>query len=404
MPSAMHKTTFPTPLLRVEIPAEFGLSEEAFRLLRDQVYFMDEKVASVSFSDGRLEIRFSEPYPDPDTFKENVVRLVQRTSRSFQRAIPEVVAEEEGEVLHQGDPYPVLTGERQVVQTGPGVYVYQGGFLKCLEALDRIFCEAALERGAIPQSVPTTVPATSLVQNGYVAGFPHQLFLVGSIHHDLELVEGLAREPQKYLGPGGALEDVASHHTQLLSPTVCYHTFESLRGQTLEREECLFTSLGRCHRNEGAGVGGLHRLQTFTMREIIYLGSPVFVEAERTWTMDHLKELFHQWKLNYRIVTASDAFFAGGAEKRRAYQTTFKLKYEMQLYLPHAKEWLAVASFNHHQGTLTGAYQVKAKSAEPLFSGCTGYGYERLAYALYAQKGMDGSAWPKGLKDEFDRP
>ncbi|MBI2167194.1 MAG: hypothetical protein HYU34_02985 [Candidatus Omnitrophica bacterium] len=396
----MHKMAPQSLALLVPIPAEIALSGEAFRLLRDQVYFMDEKIASVSCSSHQIEIHFSEPPSDPDSFKEKVVRLAQRTSRSFQKAVPQVVTEEEGELLNHSDPYPVLARDRQVIEVGPGIYVYQGEFLKYLEALDRIFHQAALGRGAAEQGVPTTVPVTSLVQNGYVAGFPHQLFLVGSIHHDFELVEGLAGDPQKYLSSDGALEDVASHHTRLLSPTVCYHTFESLRGQTLEKETSLFTALGRCHRNEGAGVGGLHRLQTFTMREIIYFGSQDFVEAERTWTLDHLKALFHQWKLKYRVITASDAFFAGGSEKRRAYQTVFKLKYEMQLYLPHAEDWLAVASFNHHQETLTEAYQIRRKSCEPIFSGCTGYGYERLAYALYAQKGMERSAWPQGLRDE----
>ena len=39
-------------------------------------------------------------------------------------------------------------------------------------------------------------------------------------------------------------------------------------------------------------------------------------------------------------------------------------------------------------------YEIISDSGFNLFSGCVGYGYERLAYALYSQLGFDLKSWP----------
>ena len=112
----------------------------------------------------------------------------------------------------------------------------------------------------------------------------------------------------------------------------------------------------------------------------------------------HCQSLFVDWGLKFRVLTASDPFFATGSERKRVYQMAMDLKYELQVYIPHSKSWLAVASFNNHQQSLVVPYNINFNSTSPLFSGCVGYGYERLAYALYSQFGTNEIFWPEDLK------
>ena len=131
------------------------------------------------------------------------------------------------------------------------------------------------------------------------------------------------------------------------------------------------------------------------MREIIFFGSEDYVERNRNEIQEHCKSYFIDLGLKFRIVTASDPFFTTGAEAKRIFQTALELKYEIQAYLPHSESWISVASFNNHQQSLVLPYRIHIDSGSELHSGCVGYGYERLAYALYSQFGCEKLSYSK---------
>jgi seryl-tRNA synthetase len=81
--------------------------------------------------------------------------------------------------------------------------------------------------------------------------------------------------------------------------------------------------------------------------------------------------------------------------KKKIFQQTNRLKYEIQLYLPYEKKWSAVASINNHLETMTKAYNIKFRNKKSISSGCIGIGYERLIYAIYSQKGIINNLWKK---------
>ena len=57
---------------------------------------------------------------------------------------------------------------------------------------------------------------------------------------------------------------------------------------------------------------------------------------------------------------------------------------KFQFWLPNEKKWLAVGSFNNHLDVLVNKYNIKSKK-KLIHSGCLGWGYERLIYAVISQ-------------------
>jgi hypothetical protein len=73
--------------------------------------------------------------------------------------------------------------------------------------------------------------------------------------------------------------------------------------------------------------------------------------------------------------------------------------------MPHADQWVAVASFNNHEATLTNAYgltETSAGSDKPTHSGCVGFGFDRLVYGVLCQFGCDSRLWPEPLRQFFE--
>ena len=173
----------------------------------------------------------------------------------------------------------------------------------------------------------------------------------------------------------------------VLSPNVCFHCFDFLKNSKLNKNFEIFTAKTTCSRYESLNVEDLIRLQSFTMREIIYYGSNDNVENIRNQTINHFKMFLDKLDLKSRFVSASDPFFADINYAKTIFQTTMNTKIEAQVWIPYKKKWLAVASFNNHMDVLVNKYNIKLKNNNKLFSGCTGYGYERLLFSIVSQHG-----------------
>ena len=130
------------------------------------------------------------------------------------------------------------------------------------------------------------------------------------------------------------------------------------------------------------------------MREWIFMGNQNFVKINLNDLIKKFKIIFNRWKIKYRICTASDPFFSNKEIQKKIFQYSNKLKYELQIYLPFEKKWLAVASFNNHLDTMIKSYNIKSTDKKKLYSGCVGVGYERLLYGIFSQKGING-LWKK---------
>ncbi len=367
--------------------------EAAIRALLEQAPYIHPGITECCIRDEALRLTLADGAPRA-TIMSSAASLCERVARSFRKVAMTVMFEHDGH--HDGeDPLPTLLSSGQVHFTSPGTAAYAGSFLALLEALDAVFMAEALRMGAEPRVVPPTVSWSTLARSGYLHAFPHNAVFCSPAAVDPEALDAVrhatrtgTRLATRWLAP---IERV-------LAPTVCYPCLEAMQGQTLPTTGTLVTARARCHRHEHLGTSGLERLGVFTMREVIAIGTSDYALGLRAQLIEHAERLCQQWGLTARVVTATDPFFEPAADSKRLFQSVMATKYELQLLIPHVERWLAVASFNDHDKVLTRSVQIELKDGSAAASACVGYGYERLAYALLAQLGLDPAAWPDSIR------
>lgn len=393
--------------MMVDIENFEGLPDQVRESALAKVEHCDAKILSWRAERGGIQVELADG-ADAQAIADKIAALVDETIRSFRFFKDETLVEEAGAPTNEVSPFPLLTDTGQVSFIAPGAPVYQGRFARRLSVADDRFRELAWARGAMEQLYPTTVPTQSLTRNGYLASYPQHALLVASIHRDVDSLAQAAEMAKTEDDFASGVRPFAGACDEVLAPTVCYRCFESLRNSpALGRPLGVgrtFTGIAYCHRREDKALVELARLQSFRMREVVFIGAPDFVVDQRQWWISEFTSLLRAWGVRFRIVSASDPFFLSSSAQKRAYQSVRRLKYECQLHLPHSDQWVAVASFNNHEATLTSAYdldQSPAAEARALHSGCIGVGYDRLVYGLLCQFGEDGRMWPDALRAFF---
>ncbi|MGD9601771.1 MAG: hypothetical protein AB7O21_02130 [Gammaproteobacteria bacterium] len=388
----------------IEYPPGWRGNPELEKDVGEKIYYLSRLITGFSFTAQGLRLNLEAGRLDLVALKEDALELLRMLSASYQRATHTILAEGSGALEPAFDAFSALVSDRQIKMTLPGVPALRGDFLMLLQALDRAFREYGQGLGACEQRYGTTLPTRSLIDSGYLQSFPQHALLVGAIHHDLDSLQAIAAEPGRFSAVN-ELDTLVSDHHQILAPTVCGHCFETLKEQRIDRTPLLVTAMGYCHRHEGRNHARFERLQTYSMREIVFFGDESFVRGTQERILAHCRELMVAWNMTWRVVVASDPFFATANAKRRSYQTALRLKYELQALLPEREEWIAIASFNHHQESLVKAYGISHGDDESarLNSGCFGVGLERLCFAVFAQKGLDTARWPLDLQRKVER-
>ncbi len=375
------------------------LTDAAMATFCDQVSYLHEAIETVNVENGKITLGMVDIVDDSarDRLRAEIDELAVRVARSYAKVRTNVISEHEGEATYREDPMPHLRATRQAIATYPGTFILRGDILKVINGLDAYFKSFALRLGAEEQDYPTTVPLRSMIDNGYLSSFPHHALTVSRIHADLA---DLARAAQALDGDS-LPHDIYFSAGQMLAPTVCYHCFESMRGQDVRNVGRVFTAKARCHRHEGAATSGLTRLQTFNMREIILFDTLNKVAEQKQAILDEVEADFTRWGVAFEIATATDPFFPIQNETKRAFQSLQALKHELRLKLPYDDDDLACASFNNHKDTLVKSYAITDSDTDMPSSGCVGFGLERLAFSLFSQFGMDLGAWPAALRKDI---
>ena len=138
----------------------------------------------------------------------------------------------------------------------------------------------------------------------------------------------------------------------------------------------------------------LERLWDFTVRELVFVGSPEFVLAGRDAVQRLARDFFATLELDHHVETAHDHFFGAEFRRQSAIQSAFELKLEVRATLPRKGKTLAVASYNYHQDFFGRRMNIRLPDGTIAHTACVGFGLERLAYALVSQFGCDPEAWP----------
>jgi hypothetical protein len=244
------------------------------------------------------------------------------------------------------DPMTQLARLQEWVPSGCGVAL--GPHMSALvDWVDSKVVELAIKARAHELPVPSLIERSILERAGYFESFP-----------------------------GSTLEQSAEG---CMPPAVCYHCYAKLGATTLP-EPGIWTCIARCRRNEGKEESG--RLQAFTMREIVFVGSAAWVRERRQQWMDSIIAFAQSLHLVVQLDASTDTFFASGeARGRKLLQQIKGLKFELRAQMDAEGRLLAISSFNLHETFFSRRFGFRLESGDA-YSGCVAFGLERWALAL----------------------
>jgi seryl-tRNA synthetase len=366
------------------------LDEENRKSIAQYAYQIDRTIRDVWFREGRMIVRTRDGAPLGTEIRTAILSWAEKLASESPDLGTRVMRERRASATVGGTPLADLRRSGLMMEEGPGLVGLRGAALSFRRVLDESIRRHALERRAVEHEYPPLLELETLAQSAYLGNFPQHVFFLSETDRDAASVEVVRRAKVVALADPSFIDRALTTSSLVVSPTICFHCFRVHRGQVLPRGPHLFTALGQCGRKEPF-VGPADRLQLFTMREIISFGAADQVESERQHWMDFAWELTTRLDLTARIVIAFDPFFVF-TNKKKIYQRLTKAKYELQIRLPEEERWCAVASFNHHEATLTRAFGIRVEEGTPLQSGCVGFGYERLIVAVAAQRGLTFAA------------
>jgi len=266
-----------------------------------------------------------------------------------------------------------------------GQSAVSGSLLELSRRLDALFVRSACEWGAREYAVPPFVPARELAKIDYFHSFPQLVTFPVALDADpdnLRRYGGAAA-----LDESGAVPLFESAPIRdVLTPAACYHFYILFQGATLDGPRFL-TTRATCYRRESHYLP-LERQWSFSMREIVCIGTEEEVASFLKTSRERLSGFFQRVGLPVDWQDATDPFFDPSRNPRYVFQKVEPVKREM-VYQGR----LAIGSTNCHKDTFGQAFAIRRDGREA-FSGCVAFGVERWIYAFLDHYGMNESDWP----------
>jgi len=269
----------------------------------------------------------------------------------------------------------------------PGVTALRGDVAQLSRALERAIASLCGMETGDDWSVPPAIDFATLVRADYFTSFPQWLTVASHLTDDTDALRAVAEHNDPALAVRGALAPPKA----VLNPAVCYHVYSSLAGSVLEAPR-LVTAQAACWRHESS-YGALERGWTFTMREIVFLGSMNDARAFLVRTIDRVWDFARALGLQGAIEVATDPFFAPAARAKQLLQQLMELKHELLLPID-AHRRIAASSFNLHGPFFGDAFDITLPTGEPVTTACVAFGLERWLLAFLVRHGADSSGWP----------
>lgn len=309
------------------------------------------------------------------------------------------------QVANQNNIFEPMLEHGIVRQIGSGVFAYSGIFLKVF----RYFCqkiESSIEElfpelEKISYEVPVLIPVMDYEEGKYFDSFPHHIMFRTTLRNDLDLIDRFAKNGIK---DTSILEETRTPES-VLRTAACMPIYPMFRNTEIsdEKPTCIMVS-GKCFRNEGNNVSELARLNEFYMKEYVFIGTPEQAKQyiERAYALwDFWCECF---KINCKIETANDSFFASNYKKLQLFQMLGDSKREFKLLVPASGNYISCSSANFHRTHFTKVYNIRTKETGAYcHSSCFAFGIERLTYAFLSQNGLDSTKWSDAIKEELQK-
>jgi hypothetical protein len=270
----------------------------------------------------------------------------------------------------------------------PGLVALRGDALHLFRAVEARLAELARSEAFPEWRLPSGLALDTLARARYFDSFPHWLTAAAHLSDDSAALESVARAPDPAGAAARALEPAAC----ALSPALCYHVYARLAGRAVDAVR--MSAQGTCWRHEAEGARALARGWSFTMREMVHVGSPEEVARLVRDGMEWAARLAEELGLGHETVPASDPFFAPTARGRALLQRAKELKHELRLDIG-AGESVAAASFNDHESFFGGCFDIRLADGRSAASGCVAFGVERWTLAFLVSHGPDAARWPE---------
>jgi seryl-tRNA synthetase len=136
-------------------------------------------------------------------------------------------------------------------------------------------------------------------------------------------------------------------------------------------------------------------------REFVCIGTPQQIEEFRRGWMEKALQIADDLGLAWRIDHASDPFFGRTGQLLTLSQVGASLKFELLISLRKNGKPTTCISFNCHKDHFGEAWGLRPKDGELAHTGCTAFGIDRLALALFITHGTDTKRWPGELRNHL---
>ncbi|MEU8566793.1 hypothetical protein AB0C51_00255 [Streptomyces pathocidini] len=240
---------------------------------------------------------------------------------------------------------------------------------RLLRELDQVFTGWGREAGAEEIMPPPLYPVTDLEKFDVYVNFPQLAWVAGSLD--------LTNNQVKPEDGGFAPKDVKEARYGLPHAT-CYGAYLFHEGDRIA-DDALVTLVNRCFRNEDH-YGGLRRLASFQMREIVALGTYEHTQRVLARFTERILAFSQALGLDLAKTPAADPFFRNDGA-RALMQKLSPVKYEFQY------GDLAIASVNTHRNFFGERCDIRLATGEFASTSCVAFGLERWLAVLTERHG-----------------
>jgi seryl-tRNA synthetase len=274
-----------------------------------------------------------------------------------------------------------------------GIYARSIRFESIVDALDDMVGRFGSTDAPEVMRFPPAMPQGSLVKSGYLKSFPQ---LLGTIHCFCGNEAG-HRTLLRCVETGEDWTGQQQVTDLLLTPAACYPLYPIIaaRGR-LPAEGGVYDMHSWCFRHEPALEPT--RMQTFRVREFVRMGRDEQVLAFRQIWFERAQDFINELALPYTIDIANDPFFGRSGRLMAESQRESKLKYELLVAVNSEAKPTACMSFNYHLNHFGEAWGIELADGAEAYSGCVGFGLERIALALFKHHGFESAAWPEKVR------
>ncbi|HWB71807.1 MAG TPA: aminoacyl--tRNA ligase-related protein [Egibacteraceae bacterium] len=271
-----------------------------------------------------------------------------------------------------------------------GQAVLSGPLLALADRLDRRFVAMASRWQAAELRFPAFLAAAELERIDWFRSFPHLATFPACLDAEPANLERFAGG-QPVSGDGRVQPSALAPIREVLTPAACYHLYAHHRGRRFDGP-AHFTTSSVCFRRERHYLP-LERQWSFTMREIVCMGTGAEARAFLDQATATIDQLVSQLGLPLRWEPASDPFFQPSKNPRYLMQQVDPTKQELVF-----QGRLAIASANlHHDhfGRAFGIERATGERAQPVHTACVAFGIERWLAAFIHHFGPDAADWPQ---------